>query len=90
MHKHFWLMKNSDEFKSAMQKFADMKPQDDRAKAFKENPDYVSKLLFMEPKFEVGKSDLSSNVSDFGAYEHDGKLYFVSARNKIKKNLWLE
>ncbi|MGO2294860.1 MAG: OmpA family protein [Psychroflexus halocasei] len=74
-----------DEFKSAMQKFADMKPQDDRAKAFKENPDYVSKLLFMEPKFEVGKSDLSSNVSDFGAYEHDGKLYFVSARNKSRR-----
>lgn len=75
-----------DDFKVAMEEFAQMDPQDKRAIAFKKNPDYVSKLLFMDPKFEIQESELNSDVSDFGAYEHDGKLYFVSARNKSRRN----
>ena len=77
--------KRLDKFKEAMRKFSELAPQDARAIAFKKNPNYVSKLLFAEPKFDVKRLELNSEFQDFGAYEYDGKLFFVSARNKSRR-----
>ena len=74
-----------DDFKKAMLDFADKAPLDQRAKAFLENPDYLMDLQTMTPRFELNKLSLNSDFSDFGAYEFDGKLYFVSARNESRK-----
>ena len=74
-----------DDFKKAMLDFADKAPRDQRAKAFLENPDYLMDLQSMTPRFELNKLSLSSDFSDFGAYQFDGKLYFVSARNESRK-----
>lgn len=74
-----------DKYKQAMLDFAEKDPQDPRAKAFLENPDYLSDLQSMEPRFELNKLSLNSEYSDFGAYENGGKLYFVSARNESRK-----
>ena len=74
-----------DDFKKAMLDFADKAPLDQRAKAFLENPDYLMDLQSMTPRFELNKLSLNSDFSDFGAYEFDGKLYFVSARNESRK-----
>ncbi len=72
-------------FKEAMNQFVELAPNDARAIAFKKNPNYVSKLLFAEPKFDVKRLELNSEFQDFGAYEYDGKLFFVSARNKSRR-----
>lgn len=72
-------------FKEAMNQFVELAPNDTRAIAFKKNPNYVSKLLFAEPKFDVKRLELNSEFQDFGAYEYDGRLFFVSARNKSRR-----
>lgn len=75
----------ADKFKDAMLDFAEKAPQDPRAKAFLENPDYLLDLQSMQPRFELNKLSLNSTFSDFGGYEYDGKLYFISARNESRK-----
>lgn len=71
--------------KNAMQAFANKAPQDSRAKAFMDNPDYADKLLKAEPKFTVEPFDFNSGQSDFGAYVVGNTLYFVSARNQSRR-----
>lgn len=68
-----------------MEKFAQKAPQDSRAKEFKANPNYLSKLENREQEYKLNKLAINSKVQDFGAYEHDGKLYFVSARNNSRR-----
>lgn len=74
-----------DAFKASMLDFAEKAPRDPRAIAFLENPDYLSDLLAMQPRFELNKLSLNSDFSDFGAYEHGDQLYFVSARDESGK-----
>lgn len=69
-----------------MQKFASMKPSDSRAKAFKENPNYVPKLLNKTKEYNVNSSEISSDKSDFGPLLVENTLYFTSARNGARKN----
>jgi outer membrane protein OmpA-like peptidoglycan-associated protein/tetratricopeptide (TPR) repeat protein len=74
-----------------MQKFAAAAPNDQRAKAFKENPNYVPRLLDKTKLFNVKSSDISSDKSDFGAVLYDNSLYFASARNGARKTYgWTE
>jgi outer membrane protein OmpA-like peptidoglycan-associated protein/tetratricopeptide (TPR) repeat protein len=74
-----------------MQKFVAAAPNDLRAKAFKENPNYVPKLLDKTKRFNVNSSEISSDKSDFGAVIHNDKVYFASARNGARKNYgWTE
>lgn len=74
-----------EDYKKAMLDFVEKAPQDSRAKAFMDNPDYVEDLKSMRPRFELNKLTINSEYSDFGAYEHGDKLYFVSARNEKRK-----
>ncbi|RRO15276.1 OmpA family protein [Flavobacteriaceae bacterium 14752] len=73
------------EAKKAYQDFASKAPNDSRAKAFNSNPDFVSELKNMKPNYEAQSMKLNSDYSDFGAYENDTYLYFVSARNKSRR-----
>jgi outer membrane protein OmpA-like peptidoglycan-associated protein/tetratricopeptide (TPR) repeat protein len=75
-----------EEANKQMQKFATAAPSDSRAKAFRENPNYVPKLLDKTKLFNVNSSDVSSDKSDFGAVLYDNSLYFTSARNPARKN----
>lgn len=68
-----------------MQKFAEMAPMDERAKAFVANPDYLSKIMGMEPAFEAEALKVNTGLSDFGAHLFQGKLYFVSSRDRSGK-----
>ena len=74
-----------EEANKQMQKFAAAAPSDSRAKAFKENPNYVPRLLDKTKLFNVNPSDISSDKSDFGAVLYDNSLYFASARNGARK-----
>jgi outer membrane protein OmpA-like peptidoglycan-associated protein/tetratricopeptide (TPR) repeat protein len=83
------MLKASNKYEEAnkqMQKFASLSPNDNRAKAFKENPNYIPKLLEKSKIYDVKSSDVSSDKSDFGAVLYDNILYFTSARNGARKN----
>jgi outer membrane protein OmpA-like peptidoglycan-associated protein/tetratricopeptide (TPR) repeat protein len=75
-----------EEANKQMQKFASAAPNDDRAKAFKANPNYVPTLLDKAKRYNVNLLDVSSDKSDFGAVLYDTNLYFTSARNTARKS----
>jgi len=75
-----------EEANKQMNKFASMVPNDLRAKAFKENPNYVPKILGKGVSYTVNSLPVSSDKSDFGAVMYDNTLYFTSARNGARKN----
>jgi tetratricopeptide (TPR) repeat protein len=75
-----------EEANKQMQKFAAAVPNDNRAKAFKENPNYIPRLLDKTKLYNVNASDISSDKSDFAAVLYDNSLYFASARNGARKN----
>ena len=77
---------NYKESNEAMQAFASRSPQDKRAQAFESNRDYLSDILDEEAKFSVERLSLNTDFIDFGGYEKEGELYFVSARNKSRRN----
>ncbi|MDG5490911.1 OmpA family protein [Psychroserpens sp. SPM9] len=68
-----------------MAKFAEMRPSDDRAIAFKKNPDYLPKILEKGKKFNIQNLGFNTEYSDFGGTLQDGKLYITSARNTSRK-----
>jgi len=75
-----------EEANKQMNKFASMVPNDLRAKSFKENPNYVPKILNKNVSFTVNSLPLSSDKSDFAAVLYGNKLYFTSARSSSRKN----
>lgn len=81
------LMSNKEQAKakSAYQMFADMAPNDSRAKEFKANPNFAQELMNMAPNYEASALELNSDLSDFGGYESNSYLYFVSSRNKSNR-----
>jgi outer membrane protein OmpA-like peptidoglycan-associated protein len=69
-----------------MRKFAEMKPNDNRAMEFMKNPDYLPQLLEKKAKFTAtNMTDLNSEFSDFGGYMIGKDFYFTSARNTSRK-----
>jgi outer membrane protein OmpA-like peptidoglycan-associated protein len=76
----------SEEANKQMQQFASMKPNDERAKAYKSNPNYLPKLKEQPKLYDITLSDVSSDKSDFGAVlTNDNEVYFASARNESRK-----
>ncbi len=73
-----------EESNKQMTKFAALAPNDVRAKSFKENPNYVPKLV-QGVTYSVAPVKISSDKSDFGAVLYDKTLYFTSARSGSKK-----
>ena len=69
-----------------MEQFAKMQPNDARAKAFKNNPNYLTQLKNQSKQYDAVKSDVSSDKADFGAVlTNSNELYFASARNTARK-----
>lgn len=75
-----------EEANAQMATFSSKAPNDQRAKAFKENPNYIPKLLSKQKSFTVSTLDINSDKSEFGAVlSNDNILYFSSARRKSRK-----
>jgi outer membrane protein OmpA-like peptidoglycan-associated protein/tetratricopeptide (TPR) repeat protein len=74
-----------EEANKQMQTFASKAPNDQRAKDFKANPNYLPSLLDKQKKFDIKPLDINSDKSDFGAVLHQNNLYFTSARNGARK-----
>ena len=67
-------------------KFGSLAPNDERAKSFKKEPNYLKNLNVQEKLFDIKTIDINSDKSDFGAVlSNDNSLYFASARNMEKK-----
>jgi outer membrane protein OmpA-like peptidoglycan-associated protein/Tol biopolymer transport system component len=75
-----------EEANKQMQKFAAKAPNDQRAKDFKANPNYLPSLVDKQKRFDIKPLDINSDKSDFGAVLHGSSLYFTSARNAARKN----
>jgi outer membrane protein OmpA-like peptidoglycan-associated protein/tetratricopeptide (TPR) repeat protein len=70
-----------------MEKFAALVPNDQRAIAFKKEPNYIPRLTNQQKLFDSKTMDINSDKSDFGAVlTNDNTLYFASARNTAKKS----
>ncbi|MGJ8683133.1 MAG: OmpA family protein [Nonlabens sp.] len=69
-----------------MNQFASTAPNDDRAKAFKMNPNYLSDITGMNPAFTTETLGLNGEASDFAAQKIGDKIYFSSARNNKRGN----
>jgi outer membrane protein OmpA-like peptidoglycan-associated protein/tetratricopeptide (TPR) repeat protein len=74
-----------EESNKQMAKFAAAAPTDQRAKAFKENPNYVPKILSKKPSYTSKNVELNTDKSDFGAVMSGNTVYFTSARNEARK-----
>ncbi|GGC96664.1 cell envelope biogenesis protein OmpA [Flavobacterium lutivivi] len=80
-----------EEANKQMQKFASMSPSDSRAKAFKENPNYIPRLLGKTKQYDVNSLDVSSDKAEFGPVLYDNAFYFTSARNGARKSYgWID
>ena len=70
-----------------MEQFAQLAPNDQRAIAFKKEPNYIPRLTAQQKLFDSKTMDINSDKSDFGAQlSQDNTLYFASARNTARKN----
>lgn len=75
-----------EESNKQMQKFASLAPNDQRAKTFMENPNYLPKLLDKQKTYNVRSVAINSDKSEFGAVlANDDNLYFASTRNKSRR-----
>jgi len=74
------------DYNTYMKKFAEMSPNDSRAKAFMEDPNYLPKMVEQFPLFEAKNlEDLNSEYSDYGGVLIEKDFYFASARNTSRK-----
>lgn len=89
VYKYSQMLKANGKYEASnqqMEKFASMRPADNRAIAYRKNPNYLPKILEQGKKFNVQNADFNSTQSDFGGTMHDGKLYITSGRNDSRKN----
>ena len=88
-YKYAQMLKANGKYEEAnkqMAVFASKAPSDQRARTFKENPNYLPKLLDKQKSFTVKTLGINSEKSDFGAFlGADNNFYFVSARSKTKR-----
>lgn len=74
------------EANAQMEKFAQLAPNDERAKDFRKEPDYIPRLKAQQKMFDSKNMDINSDKSDFGAVlASDNTLYFATARNTARK-----
>lgn len=70
-----------EEANKQMQAFASKAPQDSRAVAFKQDPNYLPRLQDKKKLYDIQLLDMNSDKSDFGAVLYNDRVYFASARN---------
>ena len=93
IYKYAQMLKANGKYKLSdewMNKFADMRPYDNRSTAFKKDPNYLTKIKNRGKRFNVQNlEDINSKYSDFGGAMFEDNMYVTSARNdKGKKYGW--
>jgi outer membrane protein OmpA-like peptidoglycan-associated protein/tetratricopeptide (TPR) repeat protein len=88
VYKYAQMLKANGKYKESntqMDRFASMRPSDPMAITYKENPNYLPKILEQGKRFNVQNAEFNSEQADFGGTLNDGKLYFTSGRNDNRK-----
>ena len=88
MYKYSEMLKANGKYDASnqqMRKFAAANANDERAKAFLANPNYLNDILAKDEKFTAKNLEFNSEASDFGGTLKDGKLYITSARNDSRR-----
>lgn len=88
IYKYAQMLKANGKYEASntqMSRFSALRPSDDRAIAYKSNPNYISELLAKEKGFTIENLDFNTAYSDFGGTLNDGKLYIASAQNESRK-----
>lgn len=81
---------NYSEANKYMKKFAELKPDDSRAKMFLSSPDYLEKIELLSGDFELENLDANSRFSDFGTSFYQDGIVFASSRGEGKLYKWNE
>jgi len=77
---------NYEEADVWLKKFKDFQSNDSRSKFVLGDISVYKKLSSMDQvNIKINNLDLNTQYSDFGGYQHNGKLFFASARNTGKK-----
>ena len=74
-----------DASKTQMEKFASLKPRDQRAKTFNANNNYLTLLLEAKPGYGLESLPFNNEYTEFGGTVNENMLYFSSARNTSRK-----
>ncbi len=88
VYKYSQMLKANGKYEESnleMERFASMRPSDDRATAYRKNPNYLPKILEQGKKFNLQNADFNSEQSDFGGTMYNDKLYITSGRNDNRK-----
>lgn len=78
----------TNDYVEQMTRYAEMKPEDSRSRAFLQNPNYLADLTNEDNQEYTATNlrELNSKFSDFGGRMHNGEFYFTSARNTNRGN----
>lgn len=74
------------DYNTYMKMYAEMKPNDTRAKDFLKNPNYVPMIMEEVQRYTAtNMKDINSKYADFGGIVHGNDFYFASGRNTSRK-----
>jgi len=74
------------DYNTNMQRYADLAPNDSRAKEFMKDPNYLPKLMEEQPRYEAkSMKEINTEYSEFGGTVIGKDFYFSSARNTTRK-----
>jgi len=88
-YRYAQMLKSNGKYEEAnkqMLQFANKAPNDQRAKTFKENPNYIPKLFDISKLYEVKPASFNTDKTDFGAVLNSNSIYFTSTRNNSRKD----
>ena len=77
--------KKYDAANEQLKKFAELSPNDQRAKNFNEKPNLVTKILEQRANYTAKALDINSEASEFGPVLYGNSLYFTSSRGESGK-----
>lgn len=66
-----------------MQKFAELSQDDQRAKLFRNESDYLKQIDFQSGRYEIENSSISSIFTDFGTAFYGKNIVFSSSRDTL-------
>ncbi len=87
-YRYAQMLKGNGQYEQAnvqMRKFAQMAPDDQRAKDFLKDPNYIPRLMNKEKLYDIKRLEASSDKSEFGPVTYGNAIYFTSARNGARK-----
>ncbi|KZS38260.1 flagellar motor protein MotB [Aquimarina aggregata] len=79
-------LKANDNYKEAdiyLNKFADVNADDQRAKMYKRDPNYLQRIDFQSGRYEIENLEINSSFTDFGTAFYGDNIVFSSSRDTL-------